>query len=204
MLAHHPGALSANVSFLEAQVVLAVRGEVDALSAPDLEAILGALVDRGHRSFVLELAQVGFIDAAGARAIVHTAGRLRSLGGELVVRSPSVGARRVLGTAVPSGRALIEDEALPTAGASREGTGASDDLDRARRDAALSHADLFLRYFELGGMSSALELEAFCYGFLQPTPHDHDLLAHALNERFAEMGRNHPVPYSTAPGSGGP
>ena len=39
-----------------------------------------------------------------------------------------------------------------------------DVLDRARQDAALSHGELFLRYFELGGMSSALELEAFCYG----------------------------------------
>ena len=65
---------------------------------------------------------------------------------------------------------------------------------------ALSYTELYLRYFELGGMSSALELEAFCYGFLQPSPHDHDLLAHALNERFSELGRNHPVPYSTALG----
>jgi hypothetical protein len=31
-------------------------------------------------------------------------------------------------------------------------------LDRYRRDAGLSHADLFLRYFELGGMSTAMEL----------------------------------------------
>jgi hypothetical protein len=51
-----------------------------------------------------------------------------------------------------------------------------------------------------GGMSGELELEAFCYGSLEPTLHDHDGLAHALNERFSELGRNHPVPYSTAPG----
>lgn len=65
-----------------------------------------------------------------------------------------------------------------------------------RREAGLSSGELFLRYFELGGMSSAVELEAFLYGALIPSPHDHDVLAHALNERFVELGGNHPVPYA--------
>jgi hypothetical protein len=68
-------------------------------------------------------------------------------------------------------------------------------LDRARQDADLTHADLFLRYFELGGMSNSLQLEAICYGAILPSEHDHDVVAHALNERFTELGRNHPVPY---------
>jgi hypothetical protein len=28
-----------------------------------------------------------------------------------------------------------------------------------------------------------------------PTGHDYDVIAHALNERFVELGGNHPVPY---------
>jgi hypothetical protein len=52
-----------------------------------------------------------------------------------------------------------------------------------------------MRYFGLGGMSSTLEVEAFLHGALVPSVHDHDLLAHALNERFVELGGNHPVPY---------
>ncbi len=68
-------------------------------------------------------------------------------------------------------------------------------LDRYRRDADLSHGELWLRYFELGGMSSALQLEAFLYGALETSAHDHDIIAHALNERFVELGGNHPVPY---------
>lgn len=75
----------------------------------------------------------------------------------------------------------------------------SDALDRARRDAALSQDELWLRYFALGGMNDALEVEAFLLGALQPTEHDGDLLAHALNERFAELGRDHPVAYSDDP-----
>jgi predicted DNA-binding ribbon-helix-helix protein len=72
----------------------------------------------------------------------------------------------------------------------------TDSLDLARIDAGLSHAELWFRYFELGGMSTALELEAYLYGALEPTAHDHDLVAHALNERFVELGGDHPVPYS--------
>jgi hypothetical protein len=70
-----------------------------------------------------------------------------------------------------------------------------DVLDLFRIDAALSHGELWLRYFELGGMSTGLQLEAYLYGALRPTRHDHDIIAHALNERFVELGGNHPVPY---------
>ena len=70
-----------------------------------------------------------------------------------------------------------------------------DRLDTFRQDAALSHGELWLRYFELGGMSTGLQLEAYCYGALEPSRHDHDVIAHALNERFVELGGNHPVPY---------
>ena len=71
-----------------------------------------------------------------------------------------------------------------------------DALDLFRIDAALSHGELWLRYFELGGMSTGLQLEAFLYGALRPTRQDHDIIAHALNERFVELGGNHPVPYA--------
>jgi hypothetical protein len=70
-----------------------------------------------------------------------------------------------------------------------------DALDHFRQDAALSHGELWLRYFELGGMSTGLQLEAYLYGALEPSGHDRDVIAHALNERFVEMGGNHPVPY---------
>jgi hypothetical protein len=72
-------------------------------------------------------------------------------------------------------------------------------LDQARQDAQLTHGELFLRYFELGGMSSALQVEAFCYGALEPSDHDHDVVVHAINERFSEFGQNHPIPYSEDP-----
>jgi hypothetical protein len=80
----------------------------------------------------------------------------------------------------------------------------ADMLDRYRRDAGLSHGDLWLRYFELGGMSNAIELEAFLYGALQPSAHDREVIAQALNERFVELGGNHPVPYNATDADVGP
>ncbi len=69
-------------------------------------------------------------------------------------------------------------------------------LEQARREIGLSHSDLWFRYFALGGMSSALELEAYLYEALTPTFHERDMVALALNERFSELGGDHPIPYS--------
>lgn len=74
----------------------------------------------------------------------------------------------------------------------------SNQLDRHRRDAGLSHGELWLRYFELGGMSTALQVEAYLYGALQPSLHDHNMLVHALNERFVELDSTRHVPYIEA------
>jgi hypothetical protein len=82
--------------------------------------------------------------------------------------------------------------------ASTLGSQPADALDQYRQRAGLTQADLWLRYCEVGGMSTALEVEAFLFGTLVPSDHDHDLVAQALNDRFVELGGNHPVPYSEA------
>lgn len=71
------------------------------------------------------------------------------------------------------------------------------ELDRARRGARLSVTELWLRYFELGGMTSPIEFEAVLHGALVPTPHDRDVIAVTLNERFGELGAEVRVPYSS-------
>jgi hypothetical protein len=93
------------------------------------------------------------------------------------------------------GRPLAREKAIVS-------DGRREALDRYRVDAGLSHGDLWLRYFELGGMSSALELEAILYGALRPSAHNREVIAHALNERFVELGGNHPVPYLAGPENG--
>jgi hypothetical protein len=71
-----------------------------------------------------------------------------------------------------------------------------DPLEKARRGLELSVADLWWRYFAIGGMSTELEVEAILYRALVPTDTDRDILAVALNERFSELGGDHPIPYS--------
>ena len=56
-----------------------------------------------------------------------------------------------------------------------------DSLDRARQDADLSQDELWIRYFGLGGMAPAMELEAVCHGAMRTDGPDHDRIAHALN-----------------------
>lgn len=68
-------------------------------------------------------------------------------------------------------------------------------LEQARRRCGLSIQELWLRYFELGGLASPLELEAHLEGLLRPSLLEREIVAHAINERFFEMGQDHPVPY---------
>ena len=77
---------------------------------------------------------------------------------------------------------------------------ALDPLEQARRHLELSIDDLWERYFS-GGMSTVVEIEAVLFGALVGTGHDRELLAVALNERFSELGGDHPIPYADdAPG----
>lgn len=70
-----------------------------------------------------------------------------------------------------------------------------DVLEQARRDTGMSMVDLWIRYFALGGGRTPIEVDAVLNGALVADPADRDRLAVALNERFAELGGDHPVPY---------
>ena len=84
------------VSFDATQAVLGVRGEVDLISAPELAAVLDAVIDRGHRSVVLDLSALTFMDAAGLGVIADAVRRLRHQGGVVTIRCPSAMVRRLL------------------------------------------------------------------------------------------------------------
>jgi hypothetical protein len=71
-----------------------------------------------------------------------------------------------------------------------------DPLEHARRGLQMSVHDLWWRYFAIGGMSTELEVEAILYRAIVPSDTDRDFLAVALNERFRELGGDHPIPYS--------
>ena len=65
-------------------------------------------------------------------------------------------------------------------------------LERARPRSGLSHSELWFRYFDLGGMSTMLELKAHLCEALTPTRHDLALVTTAL-EPFSEARDEHPA-----------
>jgi anti-anti-sigma factor len=82
------------ISFAEGRGVLGVRGEVDLVTAPELGAVLEAVMDRGYRSVVLDLAELDFMDASGLRVIAHGVQRLGPTG--VTIRAPRPQVTRIL------------------------------------------------------------------------------------------------------------
>jgi hypothetical protein len=55
--------------------------------------------------------------------------------------------------------------------------------------------ELWLRYFALGGDAGQFELDAYLNGAIALPPVQHDMLAHAINERLDEIASAR-APYS--------
>ena len=77
------------------QVVI-VAGEVDVATAPRLHDRLVALTSEGHRRIALDLDGVTMLDWMGLGAILGVLARVRSLGGEMTLVSPSAATRELL------------------------------------------------------------------------------------------------------------
>jgi anti-anti-sigma factor len=76
--------------------VLVVHGEADILTAPHLAACLHAVVVQGPERLVIDLADMSFLDCAGARAIAGAQKHLSAQGGQLLLRRPRPIVRKVL------------------------------------------------------------------------------------------------------------
>ena len=59
----------------------------------------------------------------------------------------------------------------------------------------MSIDDLWLRYFGLGGEADRLELDAYLNDAIALPPSQHDIVAHAINERLNEIAPPR-APYS--------
>lgn len=70
---------------VEEKMVVSVTGRLDAVSAPEFQEALMALIDQGASRLVLDLAGVDYISSAGLRSILVAAKKLRTGQGELAV-----------------------------------------------------------------------------------------------------------------------
>lgn len=78
------------------RAVLAIRGELDAYTAPGLEEQVSKLMTDGARAIVLDLSETGFLDSSGLRAILTSQRRLNEADGELRLRHASEPVTRLL------------------------------------------------------------------------------------------------------------
>ncbi len=62
------------------------------------------------------------------------------------------------------------------------------DLAEAFALSQLTVEDLWLRYFALGGDAGKVEIEAYLTGLMPLPSLQHNILAHAINERLDELG----------------
>ena len=76
---------------------------------------------------------------------------------------------------------------------------ASDALTRLFREAFwaadVTVDELWIRYFSLGGEAGRFELDAYLNGAIALPPLEHDIVAHAINERLDEVAPPR-APYS--------
>jgi anti-sigma B factor antagonist len=77
-------------------VVLALKGEVDLATAPDVREMLIRLVSSGIVRIVVDLSDVTFIDSSGLGVLAAAAKRLDAANGWLRVRKPAPQARQIL------------------------------------------------------------------------------------------------------------
>jgi anti-anti-sigma factor len=76
--------------------VVAVGGELDLNTAPELLHALTRLVDEGRRTLIVDLAEVGFCDSSGLSVLVRARNRLDQLGGVMVLACATPIVARVL------------------------------------------------------------------------------------------------------------
>jgi anti-sigma B factor antagonist len=85
-----------SVECAEQQAVVRVTGEIDMETSPALKARLLELAHGGVQQITVDMTDTEFIDSTGLHALVVAVKELRLQGGDLLLRSPSKSAARLL------------------------------------------------------------------------------------------------------------
>jgi anti-anti-sigma factor len=198
-----PRGFGVRTSVRAREMIVEVVGELDFATAPLLDEVLSRDGAVAIGRVVVDVSQLTFMGAAGLSVLVGAHYRL--LGecqGELVVRGASGIVRRVVELTELGFRLEDTDSAGAAGAVSCQGLRGRN-LEVGRRAAGLSVTDLFVAYFALGGTRTLGEVGACLAGMDDVLDgHQHDVAAHAVNERLVELGRQHRLLSYTSDKSG--
>jgi anti-sigma B factor antagonist len=80
-----------------ADTVVALSGDLDLYTAARLRESLIDLISGAKTKLVIDLADLDFADSTGLGTLVGVVQRVRRVGGEMALRSPTAAIRRVIG-----------------------------------------------------------------------------------------------------------
>jgi anti-sigma B factor antagonist len=92
------------------RIILAVRGEIDLATTPDLRTALEAAVDGGGRELWLDLCATTFMDSTGLHALFDADALAQKSGGRLEIVCPPGPVRRLFEIVGYDGRLSLHDE----------------------------------------------------------------------------------------------
>jgi anti-sigma B factor antagonist len=76
--------------------IVSLAGEIDLTSSRRLREVLLSIANAGEHRVVVDMTNVTFMDSTGLAALVTARKRLTSMDGEIVLRGPSPGVRKLL------------------------------------------------------------------------------------------------------------
>ena len=68
-------------------VVLAIKGRMDAVTAPEFDKQIGSLIESGETYFALDFEGVEYISSAGLRSVLAAGKKLKTANGKLLIAS---------------------------------------------------------------------------------------------------------------------
>jgi anti-sigma B factor antagonist len=108
--APRPGELRIRTARVGTRIELSLAGELDLVSAPQLESELTAVESPEAGEVLIDLAEVQFIDSTGLRVLLGAAKRADASGQKLLVRHVRGQARRLFEIAGVMGQFSFEDD----------------------------------------------------------------------------------------------
>ena len=80
---------------MDGRAVVALAGELDLATAPQLRERLALLSDAGKNQVTLDLTHLDFIDSTGLSVLVMVFNRAQAAEGSMIIRNPSLSVMRI-------------------------------------------------------------------------------------------------------------